>query len=275
MKVFDKLFDRIFGVGKNGFKVDIKPQGSVDILAGYQGQVTKNPTLPEAARKNGGFDFDMNANLNVNANIGDKLKLPINYNTLANFDFENQLKLDYKGMDDEILKSLEAGNISWQSKGTLIPSTQNLFGLKTQLQFGKLYFTAAIANQRSQRQSQNLQGGAATTTFQKKLDDYEENRHFLMGQYFKNNYNTAMRQLPIVNSLVQIQRIEVWITNRTGATTDARDIVGLADLGEIQPANNGVTPLTNDAKPDNGTNNLFTNVKNYRAPSQVTSQLQG
>lgn len=275
MKVFDKLFDRIFGVGKDGFKVDIKPQGSVDILAGYQGQITKNPTLPEAARRNGGFDFDMNANLNVNANIGDKLKLPINYNTLANFDFENQLKLDYKGMDDEILKSLEAGNIAWQSKGTLIPSTQNLFGLKTQLQFGKLYFTAAIANQRSQRQSQNLQGGAATTTFQKKLDDYEENRHFLMGQYFRNNYNAAMRQLPIVNSQVQIQRIEVWITNRTGATIDARDVVGLADLGEISPANPGVIPLTNDARPDNGTNNLFVGVKNFRAPSQVTSQLQG
>ncbi len=274
MKVFDKLFDRIFGVGKNGFKVDIKPQGSVDILAGYQGQVTKNPTLPEAARSNGGFDFDMNANLNVNANIGDKLKLPINYNTLANFDFENQLKLDYKGMDDEILKSLEAGNVAWQSKGTLIPSTQNLFGLKTQLQFGKLFFTAALANQRSQRQSQNLQGGAATTQFQKKLDDYEENRHFLMGQYFRNNYNKAMKNLPFVNSQVQIQRIEVWITNRTGATTDARDVVGLADLGESVPQSPSVSVFTSDPRPDNGTNNLFQNVKNYRSPSLVTGQLQ-
>jgi cell surface protein SprA len=274
MKVFDKLFDRIFGVGKNGFKVDIKPQGSVDILAGYQGQVTKNPTLPEAARKNGGFDFDMNANLNVNANIGDKLKLPINWNTLANFDFENQLKFDYKGMDDEILKSVEAGNISWQSKGTLIPSTQNLFGAKTQLQFGKLFFTAAIANQRSLRQSQNLQGGAATTQFQKKLDDYEENRHFLMGQYFRNNFNTAMKSLPLVNSQVQIQRVEVWITNRTGATTDARDVIGLADLGEVNPANPLITALTSNTKPENGTNNLYANVKNFRSPSMVTGQLQ-
>jgi cell surface protein SprA len=90
-----------------GLKVDIRPQGNVDIMAGYQGQNIKNPTLPESARRNGGFDFDMNSNINVIANIGDKLKLPINYNTLANFDFENQLKLDYKGMDDEIIKSLK------------------------------------------------------------------------------------------------------------------------------------------------------------------------
>jgi cell surface protein SprA len=288
MQVFDKLFDRIFGVGKNGFKVDIKPQGSVDILAGYQGQVTKNPTLPEAARKNGGFDFDMNANLNVNANIGDKLKLPISYNTLANFDFENQLKLDYKGMDDEILKSFEAGNMSWQSKGTLIPSTQNLFGIKTQLQFGKLFFTAAIANNRSQRQSQTLQGGAATTQFQKKLDDYEENRHFLMGQYFRKNYNTAMKNLPVVNSQVQIQRIEVWITNRTGATTDARDVVALADLGEGDAAtlgNNANLPVNANipnSLPDNYSNALYGKLTQggmlnspFRKPSQVTGLLQG
>lgn len=282
MRVFDKLFDRIFGLGKDGFKVNIKPQGSVDILAGYQGQVTKNPTLPEAARKNGGFDFDMNANLNVNANIGDKLKLPINYNTLANFDFENQLKLDYKGMDDEILKSVEAGNISWQSKGTLIPSTQNLFGIKTQLQFGKLYLTGALANQRSQRQSQNLQGGASTTPFQKKLDDYEENRHFLMGQYFRNNFNASMAKLPVVNSQVQIQRIEVWITNRTGATTDARDIVGFADLGEATPYNPVNLPGngTSNGLPGNQANALYNKLiagglnSPYRKPSQVTSSLQ-
>ena len=102
--VYDKLFDRIFGVGPNGLKVDIKPQGTIDLTMGYQGQVIKNPTLPESARKTGGLDFNMNTNVNINASIGDKLKLPISYNTLANFDYENQLKLDYKGMDDEILE---------------------------------------------------------------------------------------------------------------------------------------------------------------------------
>jgi len=148
MRIYDKLFDRIFGLSGNGLKVDIHPTGEVNIMAGYQGQNIENPTLPERARKNGGFDFDMNAKLNVNASIGDKLKFPINYNTLSNLSFDNQLKLDYKGMDDEIIKSLEAGNISFQSRSTLIPSAQNLFGIKTQLQFGKLFVTAALANQK-------------------------------------------------------------------------------------------------------------------------------
>lgn len=274
LTVYDKLFDRIFGVGDKGLKVDIKPQGYVDISAGYQGQKTLNPTLPEAARKTGGFDFNESANLQVNANIGDKLKLPINYNTLANFDYLNQIKLDYKGKDDEIIKSIEAGNMSWQSKGTLMPSAQNLFGLKVQLQFGKLFITAALANQRSQTQTQTLKGGATTSTFQKKLSDYDENRHFLLGQYFRTNFKKAMSNLPIVNSLVQIQRIEVWVTNKTGAVTDARTIVGLADLGETQPNSPLVQPLTTNPLPQNGANNLYAPLTANRDPSTITTTLQ-
>ncbi|MFY8024481.1 MAG: cell surface protein SprA, partial [Sediminibacterium sp.] len=204
LQAYPRLFDRIFGLTGQNLKVDIRPSGEVNVMAGYQGQNIKNPTLPERARRNGGFDFDMNANINLNANIGDKLKFPINYNTLTNLGFDNQLKLDYKGMDDEIIKNIEAGNISFQSKGTLIPSAQNLFGVKAQLQFGKLFVTGALANQRSSRQSLNLQGGAATQTFQKRLDEYEENRHFLLGKYFRDNFNKTMRNLPVVNSQVQI-----------------------------------------------------------------------
>ena len=277
LKVYDQLFDRMFGLGPNGLKVDIRPQGEVNILAGYQGQNIKNPTLAERARRNGGFDFDMNANLGVNASIGDKLRFPINYNTLSNLNFDNQIKLDYKGMDDEMIKSIEAGNISFQSKGTLIPGAQNLFGIKTQLQFGKLFVTAAIANQRSQRQSVALQGGASTNTFQKKLDDYEENKHFLLAQYFRNNYNKSMSQLPIVSSQVQILRMDVWVTNRTGATTESRDVVGLMDLAETNPYRTGVVnPLSNNPLPDNRANDLYAyltaNPAN-RNPVQITSQL--
>ena len=144
LKATDDLFNRLFGNGK----VDIRPQGTVGITAGYQGQNVKNPTLPERARKNGGFDFDMAANLNVIANIGDKVKLPISYNTQSTFDFQNQLKLEYTGKTDEIIKKIELGNTSFASKGSLIPGAQSLFGIKTQMQFGKLWVTGVFATQK-------------------------------------------------------------------------------------------------------------------------------
>ncbi|HXB93103.1 MAG TPA: cell surface protein SprA, partial [Puia sp.] len=208
LTVSDNLFNRIFGNGK----IDIRPQGNVDIMAGYQGQNIQNPTLPESARKTGGPDFNMNANLNVVGNIGDKLKLPITYNTLANFDLENQLKLDYTGGPDEIIKKIEAGNVSFSTPSTLMTGAQSLFGIKTKLQFGKLSVTAVLANQRSQKQNVASQGGAAVTSFSFKADDYDENRHFLLAQYFHDNFNNAMSRLPIVTSQVQILRIEVWVT---------------------------------------------------------------
>jgi cell surface protein SprA len=278
-KVSNDWFNRIMGVGPDGkVKVDIKPSGYVDLLAGYQGQNIKNPTLPERARKNGGFDFNMNSQFQVDASIGEKLKLPINYNTLANFNFENQLKLDFRGKDDDILKQFQLGNTNFASKGTLIPGAQSLFGIKTQLQFGKLYVTTVLANQQSQRQTQNLTGGATAQSFSLKADEYDENRHFLMAQYFRNNYNKALKNLPVVNSKVQILKVEVWVTNRNGATTDTRDIVAFMDLGERNPFSTSpaVLPGAGIDVPNNDANNLYTTLKssdNFRNSSLAQSTL--
>ena len=266
--------NRITGAGK----VEIRPTGYVDVSAGYQGQNIKNPTLPERARKTGGFDFNENAQLQVDAKIGDKINLPINYNTLANFDYENQLKFDYQGKEDEILKSFQAGTVNWSSKGTLIPSAQSLFGIKSQLQFGKVFVTGVLANQRSNRQSVGLQGGSATNSFSLRADEYEENRHFLLSQYFHDNFNNAMKRLPVVQSAVQILRVEVWVTNRTGATTDTRDVVGFMDLGEGKPYRTSLGSSGANGLPSNGTNSLYgflTNPTNgdFRNSSNVQSAL--
>src|SRR6185312_14072625 len=271
LTVFDNLFNRLFGNGK----IDIQPQGNVSVTAGYQGQNVKNPTLPERARRNGGFDFNMAAQLNVNASIGNKLKFPISYNTVANFDFTNQLKLDYTGNDDEILKRFEAGNVSFPLRGSLIPGAQSLFGIKTQLQFGKLFVTGILASQKSQRQSMNLQGGNAATHFVVKGDDYEENRHFLLAQYFKDNYNKVMSNAPAVITPVQILRLEVWVTNKNGSTTDAREIVGLMDLGEKNPFH----PFTVTGNlPANNTNSEYATIisnPNSRNSTLINTQLIG
>lgn len=256
LSLYDDLFNRLFGNGT----ILIEPQGNVDITAGYQGQNVKNPTLTERARRNGGFDFDLAAQLNVNANIGDKLKFPISYNTLSNLDFSNQLKLDFVGNDDEIVKRFEAGNVSLPNRGTLIPGAQSLFGFKTQLQFGKLYVTGVLANQKSQRQTIDLRGGAESQRFEFKASEYEENRHFLLGGYFHDNFNKVMSNLPAVTTPVQILRMEVWVTNKYGTTRDTREVVGLMDLGEAKPYHSGF--IATGTLPDNNTNNAYSTILN-------------
>ncbi|CAL1516605.1 cell surface protein SprA [Chitinophaga sp. MM2321] len=252
----NNLFDRIFG----GSKVDIRPQGSLDLTFGYQGQNIKNPVLVEQARKNGGFNFDMGINMNVTGKIGEKLKLITNYNTQSTFDFENQVKLEYTGYNDEIIKKIEAGNVSFPLRSSLISGIQSLFGVKTQLQFGRLTVTSVLSNQKSQKQNLMLKGGTMVQDYNIRADEYEDNRHFLLAQFFRDTFNYAMSNLPIIRSLTNINRVEVWVTNKTGATTQTRDIVGLMDLAEYKPYNPNIHVNTTSKLPDRGTNDLYGNL---------------
>ena len=170
--VKSQLLDRLFG----GNEVDIRPNGNIDLTFGYNRQNIQNPTLTAQQRKQGGFQFDMNIQMNVVGQIGKKLKLTTNYNTQSSFDFENQVKLEYTGFQDEIIKKIEAGNVSLPLNTTLIPGSQSLFGLKTQLQFGRLMVTSVISQQKSQAQNITIQGGAQTQNFEVNADQYDENR---------------------------------------------------------------------------------------------------
>lgn len=249
------IFDRIFGSNT----INVRPQGNVDVTLGGNWQNIQNPTLVQRAQKYGVFDFDMQMNINLLATVGDKLKLNISNNTKATFDYQNVQKLEYTGKEDEIIKKIEAGNVSFPLNSSLISGVQSLFGLKTQLQFGKLWVTAAISQQKSKRQSLTIQGGAQTQQFAIKADEYEENRHFLLSQYFRNNYNNALKDFPVINSLVNISRLEVWVTNRTGAVDGVRDIVGFMDLGEKDPYRLSLAGSTVNANAptDNRSNQLY------------------
>ena len=122
-----EVFDRIFG----GSTVDIRPQGSAELTFALKVNKTDNPALPEKTRKTSTFDFDEKIQMNVTGSIGDKMKLTTSYNTEATFDFENKMKLEYSGKEDEIIKKIEAGNVSLPLSGSLITGSQTLFGIKT------------------------------------------------------------------------------------------------------------------------------------------------
>ena len=253
VNVGGQLADRLFG----GTSVDIRPNGNIDLTFGYNRQNIQNPTLTAQQRKQGGFQFDMNIQMNVVGKIGDKLKLTTNYNTQSSFDFENQVKLEYTGYQDEIIKKIEAGNVSLPLNTTLIQGSQSLFGLKTQLQFGRLMLTSVISQQKSQAQNITIQGGAQTQTFEVNADQYDENRNYFLGQYFRENYNKNMAQIPIINTGAQINKIEVWVTNKNGATTLTRDIVAFQDLGENQPYSPQILPYTGNNLPAGSSLNKF------------------
>src|SRR5690606_17451664 len=192
-------------------------------------------------RVQGNFDFDQRIQMNLIGNIGEKLKITTNYNTEAQFDFENQLKLEYTGRKDEIIQKFEAGMVSFPLNTTLITGSQALFGVKTQLQFGKLGVTALYSQQKSQAKEITITNGSQQNEFRLTTDNYEANKHYFLAQYFRNNYNRALANLPIITSNINITKIEVWITNRSNSTTDSRDVLAFMDLGVNNPYNNVAT----------------------------------
>ena len=240
VRINSKAFDTIFG----GNTISIQPRGSADLT--FAGRISRNenPLFNERQRKQGNFDFNQRIQMNLIGQIGTRLKININYNTEAQFDFENQVKIDFDmgddkliGGKDKIIRKFEVGTVSFPLSTSLISGSQALFGVKTQLQFGRLGITSLYSQQKSQSKEINITNGAQQNEFRLTTDNYEANKHYFLAQYFRNNYNRAMANLPIVTSNINISKIEVWVTNRNNSTTDSRDVLAFMDLGENTPYN--------------------------------------
>ncbi len=227
--------EKIFGPGG----IRVKTQGSAELKFGINKKNIDNPSLPIRNRKTTMMDFDEKINLNVNGKVGDKVNLNLNYNTDATFDFDAQnMKLKYDGKEDEIIKLVEAGNVSFPSNSSLIKGASSLFGVRTDMQFGKLKLQMVASQKKSSSKSVSTRGGVQLTPFELNVADYEENRHFFLSQYFRNHYDAWMQKLPNLTTGITINRVEVWVTNKTGNTTNTRNIVALTDLGENQKLSN-------------------------------------
>ncbi|MHA7055993.1 T9SS outer membrane translocon Sov/SprA [Aquimarina sp. M1] len=258
--VNSSFFETIFG----GNEIEIIPQGSVEMDLGILYTKQDNPAFSPRNRSNFTFDFDQRISLSLLGKVGRRLQITANYDTESTFDFQNQIKLEYTPTEDDIVRSIEIGNVAMPINNSLIQGSQSLFGAKLGLQFGRTSVTAVYSEQRSETRSVNVQGGGTVEDFDIDALEYDDNRHYFLSHYFRDTYDNALTNYPFINNNIQITRIEVWITNRaTSAQTlnDARNIVALQDLGESPVAGNFTIPpsLFNrpaGSFPDNGNNDL-------------------
>lgn len=249
------IVDRIFG----GNTQDLKPNGFVTLDFQYISQFIDNPFLPLNLRKQNLFNFNQQININFNGKIGDKLGMLGNLDTKAAFNFENQMRLNFKNQPEDILQSVEAGNVSLPNKSQLIPGVQNLFGAKIGLRFGKLDMTVVGAQQRSKTERIVIRNGSQSRNFEVRCDNYEENKHFFLAQFFRDNYEKSLRLMPVVSSGVRIMRVEVYVTNRTNSYESMRNLVGFTDLGEnkISTKTANYQTLAGGIAPDNNKSNTL------------------
>jgi len=250
--------DKVFGPGG----VQIKTQGSAELVFGLKSNTIDNPALTEKMRNSSILDFNEKIQLNVAGSVGDKVNFGLNYNTESSFDFDQKMvKLAYKGKDDDIIKSIEAGNVSLPLNSSLITGSTALFGIKTELQFGRLNVTAIASQQESQTQTVSSKGGVQTTKFDIAIDKYDENRHFFLAHYFRDKYESNMSKLPYISSGITINRIEAWVTNKSGKYDQARNIIAFMDLAETKEIGNKNWNVTSSTDaPFNTDNDLYSKI---------------
>ena len=256
--------------------LDIDPSGSAELTFQMINNYRKNPQMDESERSVWTFDFDENLQVNLHAKIGDLIEFDLNENTKATFDFENKKKIKYEGKEDDILQLLEVADISFPLQTTLIQGSQQLMGVHAKMKFGKLTVDAVVSEKETSTENLQVKGGASSHEFEIRADEYEENRHYFLAQYFYDNYNRAMSTLPVVNSNIKIIRLEVWRTNVGAAVTQNRNILALTDLGEKNPSNQRVIGV-GPTMPSNRSNDILQliNTAAVRDINSVTSYMQG
>jgi cell surface protein SprA len=268
------FFETIFG----GNTIEVIPQGTVEMDLGVLYTRQDNPTFSPRNRSNFTFDFDQRISLSLLGKVGTRLQVTANYDTQSTFDFQNLVKLEYTPTEDDIVRKIEVGNVSMPLNSSLITGAQSLFGVKTELQFGKTTVTAVFSEQKSQSKSVVAQGGGTLEEFSLFARDYDENRHFFLAQYFRNTYDKALLRYPFIENNIQITRLEVWVTNRSNQTDNVRNVVAFQDLGEsdiigLNPIPPNFVNVGAGAFPDNG-NNDFDPTNIGGAGSQLTEQVR-
>jgi len=258
------VFDRLFG----GSFVELIPNGFITLDFGGRFTRNENPNLPVQQQRYSSFEFDQQINMNAVGKVGEKLAVTANFANNNSFDFQNDLKVEYTGYEEEILQKIEIGNVSMPVNNSLMSGAQNLFGVKTQMKFGHLFVTSVASTQRGKAESIKVEGGSQRQEFEVRSSDYDENRHFFLGHFFRNNYERWLSGLPRVNSSLDIRRVEVYILNRNQNTQNLRSIAAFMDLGEANPNNTHQPQFLQASTPDNSptdndANTLWNEVNSY------------
>lgn len=271
--------DKIFGPGG----VKLKLQGTVELDFGLSFTKRDNPSIAERNRRVTNFDFDTKIQINASGTVGDRINVNFSYNTESTFDADQEMiKLSYQGKEDDIIRKIDVGNVSLPLSSSLIPGSNSLFGIMTELQYGKLKVSAVVSKQDCESQTVSSKNGASTTEFEVDITDYDENKHYFLSRYFRENYDKWMSEVPLIQSNIVITNIDVWVTNINNTTQNqnnqsTRNIIAFKNLGEKEGVK--VSDFSNPLKidsvlPNNELWDVYKKIKDKKHPLRTADIIE-
>lgn len=236
-------------------KISLKIGGSVLIHGAWRNEKTEGATTSLLGNTRNEPDFKQEVQINVNGTIGDKLAIAADWNTERTFEYENQLHIKYTGYSDEIVQSVEAGNVSLQTSN-LVGGGEALFGVKAGFKMGPLTLTAIASQKKGEIKEVALSGGSSTNTFAVRAYEYSKSNYFIDSVYADTNLNIfanyyKSRGTSTVNTNYIVTDIEVW-KNIVTSTYNPNQRYAVAYIS-LQDLPQGQTKYSTDVPRDNVT----------------------
>lgn len=232
-------FTTIFGKPE----VNLRVTGQANMNIGASIQETRDPAVPPDQQKRVDPTFEQNLKLNIQGTIGDKLTIRTDWDTERSFNYQNQLKIAYKGYEDEIIQSIELGNVSMDTGNTLVRGGGALFGIKSSAKMGPLELTGILSQQEGRGGSQNLTGGAQETRIDLRPNAYDSDRHFFIDFFALQEFERNMSDPTFIRRLFSMVNVEVWVQNETLAPMQGqRTAAALLGLGVVGSAGSYQAP---------------------------------
>jgi hypothetical protein len=217
-------------------RINLKISGAVDVHGAWRNQKTDQQTTSALGNVTNQPDFKQDVQINVDGTVGDKLGIGANWDTQNQFDYENQLHIKYTGYNDEIIKSVEAGNVSMSTNSSFIGSSQALFGIKATAQFGPLTLTGLASQQKAQGKTMTYSGGSSAQAFSLPASQFSTNHFFIDTNYiseYQDYYMSSRIKIDKPNLVVTECEVYESVTNPAG-NPNVRSCVAVMDLKPLE-----------------------------------------
>ncbi len=217
-------------------EISISVAGEVNVRAGWRWDWQRLGTASAVGQVQSSPMFSQSINLNVSGRIGDKVRLGVDWGSHRMFEFDNKFRLGYEGSDDDVVRKVELGNVSFQTPSTLISGAQALFGIRSDFQFGPLFLKTIAAQKRAERRVTRLQGGALRQRFALRAYEYARNHFFLDTAYrsvYREYFRYATPVVPAAATPLRVKEIEVWESTTDLRVTQAANAVAFAELPPV------------------------------------------
>jgi len=216
-KVRNKTFRKFFGDGRIG----LDATGNINITGGFRTERRERQDSYSNQADNTNFNMDMQQRFTIVGKIGQKVDINIDQDTDNTFDWQNSLRLTYTGTEDEIIKSISAGNVSLSLPGadfvTFSGKNSGLFGLKTVTQFGPLNLTAIMSVEHGENQSQTFTGGQSEQKSQIFPTHFIADRYFFLSHDYRTDFpvytDNWVHQVSIDD---RVDFVELYVSSASG-----------------------------------------------------------